>query len=884
MNRSTSAVIVSAALAAFAAFAHPGAPGAARRGRPQTTADWRPDRTSPVKTGEFRVDLIVIAFPDCEPPPSNLEEVKRSLISIGRANFAAAETDPSAAGAQGGGFTVTDYYKEYSQGIAWPVFAVHPTFYMAPQPLGYYCRWDGESNPIGFKSDGAERARKLREDALRFVKSRGGLPPGGSFNCWVYCRKIAWTGPSSGAERSMRPYYRPLSPEEVEKGKKDPVFKYNPKIPWGDPLWPNSTIQVHYPGGGNVMVHEIGHCLGAPDFYHCTEEHDGVPGNPALKWAYGPTGPAYCRWKYQAFVPPNAYPTVKTSGTYKLGPRSGRFPASAAKAKPDMFPGAPEKPAPMPLGLYVPTTHPNYMLYLEYCRDEKPPVGDPDARGLIASVINTTMSSPMKGPPDLCYIYRRDDPESCKGLSSGSPYLLPGDSFTTNSNPAAYLPNRLPAGVYITNIRETPDGACLFDLEVAPPKLSKKELDFSLLPQTRLVAVDKAGPVSFRAELDVLYRGEPLKSEYGFCWGTRKDPDVRNRTGTLFPLHHRDRYEARIIDLQPGGTYFVRAYARNENGIRYSVNQKKITLPAPEAFAGRAIPPLFSGADRLLDAWYVKQYHFGRANGVYRNANPVLALLAIANYYRAIPGEDGTRASRLSRPQAARPAVGRARGGADAGDGSVDMEYVHSNPSRSRPRHRMKDVDNLIKRMTALARELKLLYCADFVPDPGDAAEEDPKKRRKKQPFRPSSSAFSARRNKFGKYSEWIENCAAKLKIKKPEETFFPCDTAEDLEKRLPEIKRQLLLAQPVMLVRESTYFEGETEYRWPLDIAIIDGFSGNMLHVVFPLGCDRGMKQKESGMLMDAKDLMDSTSGAVLMFYRPGPVPARRPKMPLLP
>ena len=297
--------------------------------------------------------------------------MKRSLISIGRANFAAAETDPSAAGAQGGGFTVTDYYKEYSQGIAWPVFAVHPTFYMAPQPLGYYCRWDGESNPIGFKSDGAERARKLREDALRFVKSRGGLPPGGSFNCWVYCRKIAWTGPSSGAERSMRPYYRPLSPEEVEKGKKDPVFKYNPKIPWGDPLWPNSTIQVHYPGGGNVMVHEIGHCLGAPDFYHCTEEHDGVPGNPALKWAYGPTGPAYCRWKYQAFVPPNAYPTVKTSGTYKLGPRSGRFPASAAKSRPDMFPGAPEKPAPMPLGLYVPTTHPNYMLYLEYCRDEK---------------------------------------------------------------------------------------------------------------------------------------------------------------------------------------------------------------------------------------------------------------------------------------------------------------------------------------------------------------------------------------------------------------------------------------------------------------------------------------------------------------------------------
>ena len=618
------------------------------------------------------------------------------------------------------------------------------------------------------------------------------------------------------------------------------------------------------------MVHELGHCLGAPDFYHCTEEHDGVPGNPALKWAYGPTGPAYCRWKYQAFVPLNAYPVVKKSGTYKLGPRSGRFPASAAKAGPDMFSDSPEKPAPMPLGIFVPTAHPNYMLYLEYCKDEKPPVGNADAHGLIASVINTAMRSPMKGPPDLCYTYRRDDPESCKGLSSGSPYLLPGDSFTTNSNPAAYLPNRLPVGAYITNIRETSDGACLFDLEVDPPKLSKKELDFSLLPQTRLVTVGKSGPCSFRAELDVLYRGEPLKTEYGFCWGTRKDPDVRNRTGTLFPLHHRDRYDARIIDLQPGGTYFVRAYARNGNGIRYSDNQKRITLPLPDVFAARATSPLFGESDRLLDTWYVKQYHFGRANGVYRNANPVLALLAIANYYRAVPGEDALRQQRRTATRS------RNGGRSEADNASVDMEYVHSNPSRSRPGHRMKDVNNLIKRMTALARELKLLYCADFEQD--EEENDGRGKRAKKRSVRPPASTSSSRKNKFGRYGEWIANCSSRLKIKKPEEVFFTCDTAADLEKSIPQIKRQILLAQPVMLVRESTYMEGETEYRWPLDIAIIDGFSGDRLHAVFPLGCDRGMKSRQSGTFMDAKDLMSWTSGAVLMFYRPGPVPPRRP------
>ena len=33
-----------------------------------TAATFKPDRTTPVQTGEFQVDLVVIAFPDCFPP------------------------------------------------------------------------------------------------------------------------------------------------------------------------------------------------------------------------------------------------------------------------------------------------------------------------------------------------------------------------------------------------------------------------------------------------------------------------------------------------------------------------------------------------------------------------------------------------------------------------------------------------------------------------------------------------------------------------------------------------------------------------------------------------------------------------------------------------
>ena len=80
-----------------------------------TAATFKPVRTTPVKTGEFKVDLVVISFPDCEKPES-LAEVKDSLSSLG------------------GGFTIADYYKDYSQGITWPVLDVYPIIYEAPEP------------------------------------------------------------------------------------------------------------------------------------------------------------------------------------------------------------------------------------------------------------------------------------------------------------------------------------------------------------------------------------------------------------------------------------------------------------------------------------------------------------------------------------------------------------------------------------------------------------------------------------------------------------------------------------------------------------------------------------------------------------------------------
>ena len=776
------------------------------RGQPssrRTTAkDFAPVRTVPVKRGEFQIDLVIIAFPDCMMPES-AEAVRAALTSYK------------------GSYTIADYYKEYSQGIAWPVLAAYPAIYMAPHPSGYYCRHDTFTNLIGFKGDGGARAAKLREDALRFVQSKGGMKKKGDYTCYVYCNRL--NNDSDVLEKVVRPLYPPKpSPESLAKGAEDKLKKYKPKVPWRDPLWPNSLPQVTYPGG--ALVHEIGHLLGAPDFYHASEEHDGVPGSPSLPWSYGPTGPAYCRFIYNAYVPAEAYPKITKPGEYTLAPRSAKFPFKENEGLP-------------PLGLLVPSAHPNYILCIEYCHNDNALVGNPSAEGLLVHAINVTMTSPMMGPPDLCYTYRSNDPDH-KAVGKGSTYLNPGDTFDDKSDPAAILPNLLPAGIAITDIRTSGSGTCTFKLDFPPVTLTRQELDFSLLPQTEMVDLSDPLPTSFRASMNVRYRGEPLLTEYGFCYGLKKDPT--EKTGILFPLHHRDRYDARIIDLKPGAMYYVRAYARNANGIRYSRNQKGMILPPDEP--GRSFTAtLFGPSDHLLSNWYFQKWHFGtNRDNIVNSANPIFAFMALANYYREMPGP-----------------LTKAKTKVKSGD-ALDLTLVHSNPSESRPKFRMAETEKLYRAVKHLLSEAGLAQ-SDFIM----AKEETGKKKRT-----PRTSS-SAKPGPFGDLAPWVRKCAAALGVKTPETTFFVCKEPEDIKRFAPEIRRWILKSQPVLVVRENLPISDEVSERWPLDIAIIDGlYDEESFHVVFPGGKDRGTRGSD---YMRLEDILRRTTKSVVMFYRPG-------------
>lgn len=782
-----------------------------------TSATFRPVRTSPVQKGEFKVDLVVITFPDCETPDP--QDVKNSLGSLG------------------GSTSIADYFKDYSQGITWPVLDVYPVVYEAPKPLGYYCRYHVRNNLIGYKSGGDARAKQLREDALKFVMRKSRLSRKGAYTCFVYCKSLK--NDPELRERLLRPSYPPKpTPDELASGKIDRLEIYAPKVHWADPLWPNSLPQVDYPADGGTLVHELGHVLGAPDFYHASEEHDGVEGSPSLPWSYGPTGMAYCRYIYNAFVPAAAYPKVSAPGDYTLSPRSSRFPMTGADSRP-------------PLGLFVPSSHPNYIFCIEYCNDERPPVGNVSANGLLVHVINVTMTSPMMGPPDLCYTYRKGDADM-KGLSNGNAYFTPGDRFDHESDPKAVLPNLLPAGIEITNIRFNEDKTCTFSLAMPKVAATSAELNYSLLPQTEMVSVGEATPTSFRARMNVRYRGEPLLTEYGFCYGLRKNPT--ERTGATFPLFHRDRYDARIIDLKPGATYYVRSYARSARGVRYGNDEMSITLP--KDYAGGEPVALFGRSDGLFANWYYERWYFGEKGGFYVSSNPLLAFMSIANYYRVAPGA-APQARRSTSRQSSRSAAG-----------PIDMARVHSNPAETRPSFRMAEVEKLRTAIESLLKDAGFLQGRFKTEEESDAKAQG----RTSGRYGSSGSRRGAKAPKFGENAAWIGRCAKALGISNPEDVFVSCRTEAELLAQSAKIREWILRSQPVMVVRENDSMRDDESVIWPLDIAIIDGIGRNdgEFHVVYPNGFDRGDRSRVGGFV-DLKEILYKTEDAVLMFYRPG-------------
>ncbi len=581
--------------------------------RPASVPVYAPAK-QPVATGEVPVGLIVITFRETA-IPNSLSAGLEALNSIN-------------------GIRLSEYFKIYSNGIVWPkIQLMHDasSVYQSPQFYGYYCEYDYWANPIGWKNieEGGKRAAQMKEEALQWASKqfRGSKP---RFICYNYVTTRPEEASKEVTSELIRYYQgnrsgdipkkRVRQPRKSQTKNKpssafDPWDYYGPNCRWGDPIWPNSCIQINDFESG-TLAHEFGHSLGAPDVYRMGRHYDGI-GNNASLLAYGPTANAFSRFYHHAFIKEKNYKTLKSSGTYTLSSRH-------------IDPQGSEV-----LGYLIPSSHPHYLYHVEYIHGENATVGvGPVHEGMLISVVNLGLGS-ILGSPDYFYVYRPNDP-FFRGMGDTNDCLFgklhKRTEFNMATEPSSRLPNLTDGGVSFKNIQEN-NGKLSFEVVIDHQPISGTAYANSMLPQIRLDAVQDIQSTSFTMDCTIKFRGEPLKTTYGFCWSTRTNPTIKDDTYTLA---HRECYRGHAMNLKPRTLYHVRAFASNGVGVRYS-DEEKTVQTTDSNIRPVSIGPLFTDSfseNPFLYRHYSREDESMSADSIFIGYSPTCVLAKLIGYHR----------------------------------------------------------------------------------------------------------------------------------------------------------------------------------------------------------------------------------------------------------
>lgn len=806
-------------------------------------------RKTPRFKGAFSVGVVFVNFPDCEPIDTEACLMRQSE---------GAET----------------YFKRYTQETCWPVFSTLGT-YDAPQPLGWYIAYDAWFNRIGAKDpkETASRVAELKRKAFAAVQGKADVM------VLAYAtERLPTLTKSSQTSRALERLsaLRKLYPVSLKtqnaaernafgweaEEERDELDFYAPLkvLEWGAPLWPNSTVIVQAEGEAGVMIHELGHVLGAPDTYHVAEKHGGLPGTPVCVPG-GPTAPLYARYRYCGLLGPEAYPMVRTSRTLRLAPRW------------ETFDGA------TPLGIFIPTSHPNYLLHLEYepflpaqrgsatrlgatdvfaLRSSQFPVAGalPDARssapgGIFIHLINVTKQSPYFGTPDLVYTYRRGDPLLRGVPSAGDPLAYgpaifrEGDAFDAESDPANVLPNTLPTGISLTFGPQDAEGAEV-TIQVPSTRLQGRALSESLRPVVSLQPLTEALPTSVRASLTMRYRGEPVYTDFGFCYGPKPNPTLRDNVCHLWGFTDWQD-SARLQGLTPGATLYVRAYAQNAHGVAYSPECRTVTLPK----SADMVPPL------LLDTYTVRYLNgFYDGQGFVFNDTGACALLKLMAHFRKPltslnqPARTNARSGRRSTARSAAENFSYERLHLDP---KVDLAALEHSP---RFTESLEDLEKAFAFAKTLAKESGLAD-PDFTDD-----------------FEKRVTAALAL-PKAAKVPQTLVSRARKAGLSQAEAQALGNPVVPLTENHLrlltSRIQASLKEATPVLCVRRSLF---ESSRKYALDSCLIDGWrptdDGSIeFHLSFTTPLDRHASTQRPSGWYSPSVLFDHTEEGRLIFLQ---------------
>ena len=336
-------------------------------------------------------------------------------------------------GGTAGTSSLFNYYLENSYGGISVTSTMYPVSgdttvmsYQDAYPRAYYQPYDSVTNPLGYTTaNRTSREHTLLAAAFQSISSQ--IPPGLNLDsdgdgmidnvCFVV------KGSPTAWSTLLWPHAWALYTESVKvNGKR--VYDYNLQL--------QSMMTV------GVLVHEMGHTLGAPDLYRYTNKQI----DPVNKWDIMATNVstpmhmgAHLKWKYGKWI--GSIPTIEAPGRYSLRPLATTATGSAYRI-----------PSPFSTSEYFVIEYRKKTLQPSVFERSLP------GEGLVVSRIYTSRTGNANGPPDEVYVYRPDGSLTVNGNPSTAALSRESGRAMLNdeTNPWAFLSTGRAGGLSITDI------------------------------------------------------------------------------------------------------------------------------------------------------------------------------------------------------------------------------------------------------------------------------------------------------------------------------------------------------------------------------------------------------------------------------------------------
>lgn len=116
-----------------------------------------------------------------------------------------------------------------------------------------------------------------------------------------------------------------------------------------------------------------------------------------------------------------------------------------------------------------------------------------------------------------------------------------------------------------------------------------EQFDPERIVKVETVSIANVEYTSCTASGKILDTGEKGIDQHGFCWSTAENPTTGDNKKELGPKNSRGSFSGILTGLSTGTTYYIRAYAQNENSIVYGEQKSFSTLKS-------AVPALITAS------------------------------------------------------------------------------------------------------------------------------------------------------------------------------------------------------------------------------------------------------------------------------------------------